>query len=132
MEDDEDEEDDETNDKPEQVCSRANGGCGNSDATWCCPCLEDEDGKLFQPDGDDYSDMPPLISLSDDKVTRQLQEVVNQTNQRNAYRAHLSSVYQSNERTVEQIKDSLNQLQTMITNVTSIDEFKSLNEAKED
>jgi len=108
--------------KPE-ICPRAEGGCGNRDSTWCCPC-----------DTTDYSDMPPLVGIPDDKVLRQLQEIVDETNARNIQRAEFQSMYESNDNAIEQIKDTLNQLQTMITNVKAmrkenetIKEFKSLN-----
>jgi hypothetical protein len=136
----EDEDDLETEDKPE-VCPRTKGGCGNRDETWCCPCRLGDDGQFFQPDTNDdtdYSDMPPLISLTDSKVMTQLQHVVEETNQRNLEREYFNSIYKSNENAVEQIRDTLNYLQDMITsvnarnNTTDIHEFKSLNLAKED
>ena len=136
----EDETEDEDEDKPE-VCPRTKGGCGNRDETWCCPCRLGDDGQFFQPntnDDTDYSDMPPLISLTDNTVMTQLQQVVKETNQRNIEREYFNSIYKSNENAVEQIRDTLNYLQDMITtvnarnNTNDIHEFKSLNLAKED
>lgn len=33
-----------------EICSKAEGGCGNSDNEWCCGCKRNEDGQLYQPE----------------------------------------------------------------------------------
>ena len=36
--------------EPTEVCSLAEGGCGNRNNSWCCGCLRDESGRLYQPE----------------------------------------------------------------------------------
>jgi len=71
---------------------------------------EDNEHEAEDDEDDEYADMPPLISLNDDTyVYKQLQQVVDDTNTRNAQRATLAT----NDIT-KQIKDSLKNLQEMI------------------
>ena len=39
-----------SNTKLTEVCSLAEGGCGNLDGSWCCGCARDETGRLYQPE----------------------------------------------------------------------------------
>jgi len=39
-----------TNITMNEICSKAEGGCGNRDNEWCCGCKRNEDGRLYQPE----------------------------------------------------------------------------------
>jgi len=97
-----DEDDDKTEDKAEDNADDEDDADDEGEAE---DEAEDEDDE-----DDEYADMPPLISLNDDTyIYKQLQQVVDDTNARNAQRATMDT----NDIT-KQIKDSLKNLQEMI------------------
>ena len=104
---DSDDEDDEAEDKTED---KAEDDAEDDAEDHADDHAEDDADDEGEAEDDEDDDMPPLISLNDDTyVYKQLQQVVDDTNARNAQRATMDT----NDIT-KQIKDSLKNLQEMI------------------